>query len=584
MYSSANTLSKPPLVTVVVVFRERFSFALQSLNSILKYRNYPFLLHYHDSDSPPSIRRELEEARDNGELRLFNAGLGTPNQIRNWALSEVSTKYVCFIDNDVLVTDGWIETLVSTAERTEAGIVFPLYLMGELASNRIHMAGGKSTLKKSSKAVYYYEKHRYANASFLWLKIFLKEQPSDFGEFHCMLLRTMMLKEIGGLDEKLCQVNEHLDVALAAKKAGYKIMFQPRSVVSYVYASEQSPFLICDIKPFINRWSHEQAAFDIEYFSKKWNVHSRQNMRKFLNRQINSMPRLYPSSDGDTPAYSAPLTNYEYPYISSFPRLIRQCLDNGHSREEVRDLNKVFDVASALHLSSLRRSKKTFIEHLVRTASILLHHRAPFDLVKAALLHAIYLERTTSANHLPSTAQNRTLIKNIVGNKVEAIVYHYALATRSLLRQKITEPELIGEFPIVRAQAAVVRIANDIEDLLDHAAILEGKNLKIFSTSLALDGILAESCGYHSMVAEFSDRISLAESVQGLALDNSASQDSMIDLLHNRSSFIAYVVKNLGLSIDGLVAKILRKLPRQLLPMRTRLAVSMVESDDKLVQ
>ena len=58
----------------------------------------------------------------------------------------------------------------------------------------------------------------------------------------------------------------------------------------------------------------------------------------------------------------------------------------------------------------------------------------------------------------------------------------------------------------------------------------------------------------------------------------------MIDLLHNRSSFIAYVVKNLGLSIDGLVAKILRKLPRQLLPMRTRLAVSMVESDDKLVQ
>ena len=118
-----------------MVFRERFSFALQSLNSILKYRNYPFLLHYHDSDSPPSIRRELEEARDNGELRLFNAGLGTPNQIRNWALSEVSTKYVCFIDNDVLVTDGWIETLVSTAERTEAGIVFPLYLMGELASN-----------------------------------------------------------------------------------------------------------------------------------------------------------------------------------------------------------------------------------------------------------------------------------------------------------------------------------------------------------------------------------------------------------------------------------------------------------------
>lgn len=138
------TPTEQPLVTVAVVFRERYSYASRSLHSILEYRDYPFALHYFDCQSPPSVRRHLEDAQARGELRLFSARSGTPNQLRNQALETVQTKYVCFIDNDVLVTQGWIETLVSTAERTGAGIVFPLYLMGEFSEDCIHMAGDKN--------------------------------------------------------------------------------------------------------------------------------------------------------------------------------------------------------------------------------------------------------------------------------------------------------------------------------------------------------------------------------------------------------------------------------------------------------
>lgn len=138
------TPTEQHLVTVAVVFRERYSYASRSLHSILEYRDYPFALHYFDCQSPPSVRRLLEDAQARGELRLFSARSGTPNQLRNQALETVQTKYDYFIDNDVLVTQGWIETLVSTAERTGAGIVFPLYLMGEFSEDCIHMAGDKN--------------------------------------------------------------------------------------------------------------------------------------------------------------------------------------------------------------------------------------------------------------------------------------------------------------------------------------------------------------------------------------------------------------------------------------------------------
>jgi hypothetical protein len=65
-----------PLVTVVVVFRERYSCASRSLQSILEHRDYPFALHYLDSQSPPSVRKDLEEAQARGELKVFSAQSG----------------------------------------------------------------------------------------------------------------------------------------------------------------------------------------------------------------------------------------------------------------------------------------------------------------------------------------------------------------------------------------------------------------------------------------------------------------------------------------------------------------------------
>ena len=565
-----------PLVTVVVVFRERHSVALRSLHSILEHRDYPFVLHYRDSQSPPSVRRELEAAEARGELSLFPAAPGTPNQQRNQALLAVTTKYVCFIDNDVLVTRGWIETLVATAERTGAGIVFPLYLMGEFAADRIHMAGGKNHLSEKDGQIEYNEEHLFANAPASRITPTLQAGDSDFGEFHCMLLSMAMLQELGPLDEAYLQVNEHIDIAMLARQANYRVIFEPKSVVSYVYANEHSPYWLCDIEPFRRRWSHEVAARDVAHLSSKWKLRSLQSMTSFLNRQIGSMEPVQPRPREPLAAAAAAVDNHAYPYVHSFPLLVRQCLANGHSPQEIAELNRVFDVAAELHGGSFRGSKKTFQEHVVRVASVLVVHGAPFDLVKASLLHAAYMPNTSSGRHLAPTERNRALLRELVGRRVEAIAHAYAAA--SAAGPRMAPPPVIEELPIVRAQASVVRIANDIEDLLDHAALLERKSLQHFARVHASHGPVAEACGYQAMVAEFAERLRLAEAALAPGSQDPAAAAWLIELLRERSPHPLLQSHSLAVRSRRLAARVVRKLPRRGIPLPLKRAARKVLS------
>jgi GT2 family glycosyltransferase len=50
---------------------------------------------------------------------------------KRWQISQTSGKYVVFIDNDVLVTPGWLGSLVRRTEETGAWLVGALYCFGE---------------------------------------------------------------------------------------------------------------------------------------------------------------------------------------------------------------------------------------------------------------------------------------------------------------------------------------------------------------------------------------------------------------------------------------------------------------------
>lgn len=258
-----------PRVTIVVVPRERFSQTPRALNTLYAVGG-EFSLVYVDAGSPPHIRRFLErQSQAKGFQLIRRNDYLSPNQARNIGFAHVRTEYAVFIDNDVLVTPGWLQRLVRCADETGAWVVGPLYLMGALEKACVHMAGGTVEIKELDGTRVLYEEHRYPHTPLGEVPIPLVRQPIDLVEFHCMLVRTAALRQLGPLDEQLLSAPEHIDVCLAVRAAGGEVYLEPDAVVSYV---PPPPFTWSDLLFFNVRWSDAWNRASLEHFNAKWGV------------------------------------------------------------------------------------------------------------------------------------------------------------------------------------------------------------------------------------------------------------------------------------------------------------------------
>jgi GT2 family glycosyltransferase len=259
-----------PQVTLVVVPRERFSFAERSLSSIYENTAFPFELIYVDAGTPAPVKRFLEcEAQQKGFRLLSTSGYLSPNQARNMGWREVRTKYTVFLDNDALVTPGWLDALVRCAEDTQAWIVGPLYLIGEIERQTIHMAGGTIRIEEQGGRRFLYDEQYLFETKIADVQLPLRRRQWDYVEFHCMMVRTDLLDRLGPLDEKLLSLNEHIDLCLTARNVGGSVYLEPKAVTSYVLPP---PCEWWDLPYFMLRWSEAWNLATVRHFNNKWDV------------------------------------------------------------------------------------------------------------------------------------------------------------------------------------------------------------------------------------------------------------------------------------------------------------------------
>ena len=136
-----------PIVTIIVVPRERFSCTQDSLESIYEHTDVPFKLIYVDGNSPEKVRKYLEAQAQEKNFKIIRTDYYlSPNHARNIGLSQVDTKYLVFFDNDVIVSPGWLEALITCAEETSATVVGPLMCEKKPIHQRVHFAGGESRI------------------------------------------------------------------------------------------------------------------------------------------------------------------------------------------------------------------------------------------------------------------------------------------------------------------------------------------------------------------------------------------------------------------------------------------------------
>lgn len=259
-----------PLVTIVVVPRERFSHVIPSLESIYQNTDLPFKLVYVDGNSPPRVQRYLAEQAAQKGFHLIRTGhFLTPNQARNLGRAHVDTRYVAFVDNDLFVAPGWLEHLLRCAEGTGAWVVGPLYLEDKLEDRIIHMAGGEAHFKQEQERRSFHGAHRFARRKLHEVQSQLQREPTETVEFHCALARNDIFATLGPLDERFMSVSEHQDFCLSVRAAGGGVYMEPNAMVTYFTAS---PLRWIDLPYFFERWSETRNQATVEHLRRKWNL------------------------------------------------------------------------------------------------------------------------------------------------------------------------------------------------------------------------------------------------------------------------------------------------------------------------
>jgi GT2 family glycosyltransferase len=259
-----------PLVTIVVVPRERFSHNALSLESIYKNTLSLFKLIYVDSHSPPRVKRYLEAQAAEKNFRLIRTNqFLTPNQARNLGQAKVDTKYVAFIDNDLMVAPNWLDKLVECAEATDAWVVGPLYLEDNLEDGVVHMAGGEAHFKQENGRRSFHGAHKFSRLKLSEIWPQLKREPTETIEFHCALARNDIFATLGPLDEKFMSVSEHQDFCLTVHAAGGSVYLEPDALVSYFISS---PLAWADLPYFFERWSEARNQSTVRHMREKWNL------------------------------------------------------------------------------------------------------------------------------------------------------------------------------------------------------------------------------------------------------------------------------------------------------------------------
>jgi GT2 family glycosyltransferase/SAM-dependent methyltransferase len=247
-------LSDPhtPPVVIVIPNWNKCSLLRKCLESIFAKTNYPhFRVCIYDQGSHDGSREYLESlgTRVDAILAPENVGFVTSNNVM---IQRYSQWDVVFLNNDTEVTDGWLENMVATgAQSDNIGVVGCKLIYSD---GRLQEAGSQVFRDGSARAY-----GKYENAYDLQ---FNQTREVDYCSAACLYVKRRVLDAVGYFDERYSPAYyEDTDLAFAARDAGFKVIYEPRSVVAHhEYGSSgagASAMMEANRAKFVQKWREQ---------------------------------------------------------------------------------------------------------------------------------------------------------------------------------------------------------------------------------------------------------------------------------------------------------------------------------------
>jgi len=215
-----------PKVSIIIPTRDNVSFlrrCVESVERLTTYRNYELLIVDNDSREPATIEYLASIPHRVIPFREpFNY-----SRINNFAVSQAEGEYVLFLNDDTeVISGGWLEAMLEHAQRPEVGAVGARLLYPD---GRIQHAGvivGVGSPWEPGVAMHshqFYSSDAPGYAGTLTVTTNYSAVTAA-----CMLLRTSLFNELGGLEEENLPVQfNDVDLCLRIRERGFYIVYTP---------------------------------------------------------------------------------------------------------------------------------------------------------------------------------------------------------------------------------------------------------------------------------------------------------------------------------------------------------------------
>ena len=213
--------STTPLVSIIIPVYNHFSYTYNCLKSVaLHSGDIPYEIIIAD-DCSKDLTTQLTEII-NGVRVIRNSGNLHFLKNCNNAAKEAKGKYILFLNNDTQVMEGWLQPLVDLMEQHEdigmtgSKLIYP--------DGRLQEAGG--IIWQNGNAWNYGHGQNPAAPEYNYIK------EADYISGAAIMIRKGLWDQFDGFDEHFAPAYcEDSDLAFQARRAGYKVVYQPESVV-----------------------------------------------------------------------------------------------------------------------------------------------------------------------------------------------------------------------------------------------------------------------------------------------------------------------------------------------------------------
>lgn len=225
--------NEQPLVYVILVNYNGLQDTIECIDSLNKinYKNYKIIVV--DNDSKDGSAQKLRNKYNDDIIKIIelksNTGFAGGNNVGiNLAIKE-KAEYVLLLNNDTVVDKNFLSQLVNTAQSNKnTGIVGgKIYYFDN--KKLIWYAGAK--INKITGRTKHIGVDEYDNGQYD------KISEPDYITGCLMLLPVDVIKKIGLMDESYFLYYEETDWSVRIKKAGYKLIYDPKSVIYHKVSS-----------------------------------------------------------------------------------------------------------------------------------------------------------------------------------------------------------------------------------------------------------------------------------------------------------------------------------------------------------